>query len=264
MTTLVFEQQRAFDDLLMAERQLRAQSENQVRELRQLLLDTAIRLDGERLEAIRREDPTVPGSWKMSEWSAFLKNIPSTKGWGAPILPSNLPTAREKELLQQVESLKAQLEEVFQQFEAERERAMAVSKAAKEVGSLKQSLVPLAEAHKTVGVDQPEVSFDTALIGEAISKGRTPMLTYIVTDAKSILKSLPKRPPDAFKKSLDGGNRVGGDLDKIFPRYWMALYLIGRWRLCTSLEIDTVLAGVEEISSRSGSLKRILSALGAG
>jgi len=87
------------------------------------------------------------------------------------------------------------------------------------------------------------------------------MLTYIVEDVKGVLKDLPKRPPSGFKKSLDGGNRVGGDLDTIFPRYWMALYLIGKWRLCASLEIDNVLADVEGISSRSGSLKRILSDL---
>ena len=42
---------RAQNDLLTAERSLRSQVESNVRDLRQLLLELAVRFDGQRLEA---------------------------------------------------------------------------------------------------------------------------------------------------------------------------------------------------------------------
>ena len=47
----------------------------------------------------------------------------------------------------------------------------------------------------------------------------------------------------------------------IFLRYWIGIYLMGRWRLSASMEIDFVIGVVDDISTRSGSLKSMLSGL---
>lgn len=77
-------------------------------------------------------------------------------------------------------------------------------------------------------------------------------------------KLLPKRPPAPFDKILAGGQRVGGDLVRVYQRYWMAVYLVGRWGLSASLEIEHIIAALDGVSSRSGSLRRILEDLTNG
>src|SRR5258707_4033107 len=128
-TTLGISNQRAMSDLLTAERQLREQSERIIQEFRNLLLVNAIRLDGERLEALRRDNPMVPGSWTVADWNNFLEYIPSARGWGAA-LPSNAQTASERELLLQIEAIQARLDEAIHQLDEERERAQIVSASA--------------------------------------------------------------------------------------------------------------------------------------
>jgi hypothetical protein len=245
MATLVLEQQRAFDDLLTAERQLRAYSEAQVRELRQLLLETAIRLDGERFEALRRENPSIPSSWTIADWSAFVKGIPSAKGWGAPIVPSNAPSKREKELIHQVEALKEQLDDAFRLLEDERERAKRELEKAKAVPTHVEPAGVSAE------IDQMPVA--------PVPDGVTPTLAYIVKDAQNIRKGLPKRPPAPFV--LDTGERVGGDLDTAHRRYFMTIYLMGRWGVNVSMEIARVVGPAEGISAGSRTLKSIMDGL---
>lgn len=257
MTTLVYEQQRAFDDLLLAERQLRAQSESQVRELRQLLLETAVRLDGQRFEAIRREDPSVPYAWKVSDWSAFMKNIPGAQGWGASVVPSSAPSKREKVLIQQVEALKSQLDDAFAQLEQERGRVEAANRSIAEMAEAIRKAVPGGDV---APAEKPELPNGISLSDSAMPKDLIPALAFIIEDVKTILKGLPKRPPAGFK-GISGGNRTGGDLDAIFLRYWIVIYLMGRWRLSASMEIDFVIGFVDDISPRSGSLKSILGGL---
>ena len=54
------QQTRAFDDILEAEKTLRLTTDETNRELRKLLTDIAVRLDGEHLEQIRRGNPNIP------------------------------------------------------------------------------------------------------------------------------------------------------------------------------------------------------------
>jgi len=254
-TALGISNQRAMSDLFSAERQLREQSEHIIQELRQLLLETAIRLDGERLEAIRRDNPSVPGSWTVIDWKNFLRDIPSARGWSAAA-PANVLTARERELLQQIEAIQARLDEVVHQLDKEREGAKVIavsSSVAKHVDESGSTTVPAPEAGVAVYSDP---------IGSAVKmelpEGATPMLVDIIADTKSILSILPKLPPAPFDKALDGGNRIGGDLARVYQRYWIAIYLVGRWRLCSAMEVEEVVAKVAQVSSGSGSLRRVL------
>lgn len=255
MTTLGISNQRAMSDLLAAERQLREQSERSIQEFRQLLLETALRLDGVRLEALRRDNPTVPGSWTVKDWHNFLEYIPSARGWDSTV-PANTQTAHERELLQQIETLQAQLDETVHQLDKEREHAQVLVVSA--------IVTKRDDASSSAPLPTPDVSAAVYSdpIGSAVKMelpdGVTPMLADIIADAKSILTSLPKLPPAPFDKALDGGNRIGGDLARIYQRYWIAVYVIGRWRLCSAMEIEAVVANVAQVSSGSGSLRRVL------
>ena len=47
---------------------------------------------------------------------------------------------------------------------------------------------------------------------------------------------------------LSGGERLGGDLTRIFQRYWLVLYLIGRWRLTAAMELEEALATMRKVN----------------
>ena len=235
MSLLDVSHQRALGDLLSAERQLREQSEHFIQELRKVLLETAIRLDGERLEAIRREKPTAPANWSVAEWRLFLRDIPSVRGWGVPVA-STVPTARERELLQQIEGLKVQLDSALHQLGEERERAASIV------------ITSTINSSKN----------DSELERIKLPEGATSRLIDIVEDVKSIIPSLPQKPPSAFAKILDGGGRLGGDRMRAYQRYWIVAYLIGRWGMSASMEIEEALAQAVDVSSGSGSLRRVL------
>lgn len=258
-TTLGISNQRAMSDLLTAERQLREQSERIIQEFRNLLLVSAIRLDGERLEALRRDNPMVPGSWTVTDWNNFLEYIPSARGWGAAA-PSNVQPAHERELLQQIETLQARLEEAFHQLDEEREHAKVVAVSAS-VTKRDDSVVaaPSLVSGASVIVQSGYPSRRAVnMVKMELPEGATPMLADIIADTKSVLSSLPKLPPAPFDKVLSGGNRIGGDLARIYQRYWIAVYVVGRWRLCSVMEIEQVVAEVAQVSSGSGSLRRVL------
>ena len=63
------------DDLLQAERDLRRKSEDTIRAMRQVLVETANRLGGTRLESLRRDDPSIPANWGAADWKKFFDEI---------------------------------------------------------------------------------------------------------------------------------------------------------------------------------------------
>ena len=75
-TTLNISHQRAKDDLLQAERDLRNKSEETTRAMRQVLMETANRFDGIRMQALQRSDPSIPARWGTLEWKKFFDDIP--------------------------------------------------------------------------------------------------------------------------------------------------------------------------------------------
>jgi hypothetical protein len=232
--TLDLSHQRALEDLFSAERQLREQNERFIQEFRQVLLETAIRLDGERLEAIRRENPQAPTFWTVAEWRTFMREIPSVRGWGISPVPLNTPSQREHEMILQVESLKMQLESVLHELDEEKARTS-------------ERIVDVDDGLSRAGAEKID-----------LPEGAKPRLADIIVEAQNILSSLPHKPSTAFAKVLDGGNRVGGDLKKAYQRYGIALYLVGHWGVAASMEIEEALATVVGVESGSGSLKRLL------
>lgn len=89
---------RALEDMLKAERGLRALAEVQNRELRTVLRDLAYRLAGDQIETIRHRDPLAPDNWSPARWAEFfstgLQMRPS--GWSSPeVLVEQLRQAQQ-------------------------------------------------------------------------------------------------------------------------------------------------------------------------
>ena len=81
-TTLDYSHKRALDDLLQAERDLRRKSEEANRAIRQVLVETANRFDGTRLESLRRDDPSIPANWGALDWKKFFEDVAApSRGW---------------------------------------------------------------------------------------------------------------------------------------------------------------------------------------
>jgi hypothetical protein len=225
---------------LRAERALRHKSERDTNNLRDILIETAVRLDGTRLERIRRDDPSVPDVWSVEQWRAFMRDIPAVEdGWGVKAKPKK----KDPELQKRIATLERQLEDLQREITAQRERA----------DSLSASMIAGKEADTGNFVPSP-VEFVHPVEGAA------PPLSVIVADAKRQASTCPRKIP-ALAKVLDSGARTGGDLERSVQRAWLALYVVGRWELSASLEIDEVLSGVTGVSAGSGSLRRILTDL---
>ena len=239
---------RAQNDLLVAERSLRNQVESNVRDLRQLLLELAVRFDGQRLEALRRDDPSAPTHWSPDDWRSFFSAIQfAVAGW-----ETQKDLRGKRELRQQVEGMRAQIQTLTGQLEnaqlalAEKEAALAgaVADAKMRHTSKKGEATNTKETLPiTLLTDLPE--------------GVTPPTSILVADVKSIVVTLPKEPPAAFSKVISGGGRHGGDRTRAFQRYWMVLRLLGHWRLSARMEAEDIMARALGVSSGSGSLRRI-------
>jgi hypothetical protein len=236
MTTLNVSHQRAVGDLLQAERDLRQKSEDAIRAMRQVLVETANRFDGTRLESLRRDNPSVPANWGALDWKKFFDEVPvPSQGWvnKTVVAPD---TQTQRKLQKQITDLQAALE-------LERAKVVVVESTPAE------TLIP------AVSADQILPAADAI---ESIPPNATPALTVMVADAKRMLANFPQKIPAAFSAVLSGGERTGGDLARVFQRYWLILYLMGRWRLAASMELEETLAGVVGVSAGSGSMRRVL------
>lgn len=235
-TSLNVERQRAFEDLLAAERAVRAQTEQSLRETRQLLIELAVRFDGARLEAMRRQDPGTPASWSPADWRRFFASVAVVSGWERPRSePKGEPqaeSAARQALQARVEALTRQLEQALQAREPAQE-------------------LPLL-------LEAPVTTVQTVL-----PEGAAPCLASLTDDLKSVLPGLPRAVPAAFSRIVTGGERRGGDRTRAIQRYFAILYLIGRWRLGARMEAETILAAVLGVSPGSGSLRRVFEDLAA-
>jgi DNA-binding PadR family transcriptional regulator len=114
---------------------------------------------------------------------------------------------------------------------------------------------PVVRVVETADVDQIVVAADAI---ENIPSEATPALSVIVQNTKEMLGNFPQKIPTAFSSVLSGGGRTGGDLVRVFQRYWLILYLIGHWRLAASMELEEALAETVGVSAGSGSMHRVL------
>jgi hypothetical protein len=234
--------QRAVDDLLQAERDLRNKGEDTTRAMRQVLMETANRFDGTRMQALQRSDPSIPARWGTLEWKKFFDDVPvPSQGW-----VNNITVAPDMRALRKLQKQITELQAALAQAELELEDERA-----------KKSIVISSAAVE--GATQPVCGNQTAADAIAdIPSSVTPALTIIVEDTKKMHDKFPEKIPAAFTNMLSGGERSGGDLARVFQRYWLILYLIGHWRLTAAMELEEVLAETVGVSAGSGSMERVL------
>ena len=238
-TTLNISHQRAVGDLLQAERDLRQKSEDAIRAMRQVLVETANRFDGKRLQEISRDNPAVPANWIALDWKSFFDEIPApSQGWGKTVAPD---TQVQRELRKEIAELKAALQQAELNLESEQAK----------------KVVAVEPAPTKVLVSVAQVKTDAVAI-ENIPPDATPALTVIAEDARRMRAVFPQKIPAAFSGVLSGGERLGGDLTRVFQRYWLVLYMIGRWRLATAMELEEALANTQDLSANSGSMERVI------
>jgi len=72
--------ERMLEDLIETERQLRVNAEKIARSYRKLMVDLAFRLDGERLEDLRRGAFPNLESWSTGDWQAFWRDYQPKNG----------------------------------------------------------------------------------------------------------------------------------------------------------------------------------------
>ena len=241
--TLDFQHQRAMDDLLGAERAMREKNEQTIRQFRDLLAGIALLFDGTRYQDLTRTDPGIPNSWTVEDWKEFFNGVTlTTRGWNTP----ELRDRREiQELQQQVEGYKAKVIMLERQLMEKCEAPAEGSPTTATAGSEKKSkAVPRP-------ITLPKRQEDEA----------TPPLLDLAKEVSSILSSLPSRAPSPYEKILDGGNRTGVILDQALQRWWIMIYLIGRWGLSTWIEIDVVVSHVAGVKPGAGSVHRLLEKL---
>lgn len=232
--TIHLPRERALGDLLQSERELRLTSEEAVRNLHQLLVNAASRLDGARIEALQREDPSIPSRWGVQEWRSFFEGIAlPNRAWNADRDPR--ANQAQKKFLERI----SELQDALARAEAElRERREA-----------EKTAVP-AEMKETIEKDLLPIA--------KLPEQATPALPIVIADLKLVARKIPSVIPRVLTNALSGGGRGGGDKARAYGRYWLVLRMIGRWKMCAAVEIEEALANVVGVSSGSGSLRRIL------
>lgn len=236
MSALLPSHQRAIDDLFKAERDLRQKSEGTINALRKVLIDTANRFDGKRYEALRRSDAAIPDNWGAAEWRSFFEDVP-VPSWGW-----HEGTAADFRQQRALESQLAELQQTLLEAQQDLEQERAKNAAAP------------GQPNGQAEIMQP-VRMNSL---EELPEHMTPAFPVMVADSKKQFENAPKKTPAEFAGILEGGSRAGGDLMRVVQRYWICLYLIGRWKLVSNMEIESVLAETVGVSSGSGSLRRVL------
>jgi hypothetical protein len=233
--------QRSLGDILDAERRMRAASDQAVRDLRQVLVDMAVRLDGERMEEIRHRDPSAPGNWTVTEWRSFVNSIPVHSSW--EVVTSGALSVKEdhriSDLIAEVKTLTAELQSsrtMTADLEAQIERLKT---------SVRQAVSP--------GAALPAIAPATVPT-EAIAP-----MSVLLADAKLMLETAyPKNGVDPQALTSYVGNRAGGDARKHLKRIWLVLYLIGARGITSHMELNLLTSSPFGSSLGSGAGRRTL------
>jgi hypothetical protein len=259
ISTMVIQQARAFEDIFDSERKARLAAEGSNQELRALILEIAVRLDGQRLESMRRDDPTIPACWTLAEWRLFFASMqPAVRqaqtGWnGEPFnkKSSDDKAAEEMILLRgMLSAAQAKLAEA----DAELKKARAISRFERK------------EKHKAPPVGEPVETNNEIVIDEAVLEAQAAKepLSFagMVVELRGFSKNIPPLP--AAYQDLGKNGRA-------WERYLLAIHLLGRWGIAAKIEISEILGravinhntGQPGVKGGSGSLHGILENLDA-
>ncbi|MGB9801024.1 MAG: hypothetical protein ACPLUL_13115 [Thermanaerothrix sp.] len=235
--------ERALEDLIKAERELRENAERLARDYRALVLELAQRLAGEALEDRRRENPAVPQAWTPAEWRAFWASV-SVKASGSWTPRGNGHEALERRMVQ----LESELAALRGQLEQARMEAAQARRAREDL----QKQLEKARTEKAQEAEKPK--------GEArrpaeriLTPEELPALwRKLVEEMRTmIIPSAPER----FRVQLNPDEAIR------YRRKVLVLYTLAIGGISSRMEIDRVVSVVEGLSERTNSVRRPLDEL---
>lgn len=235
---LLMHGERSLSDLIESERRMRQVSEETSQSLRNVLASAASRLDGTRLEDMRRGDARVPGNWNASQWQMFFESIPVPGGgWGNTVVHET-----STETLQRIEEMKSEIQRLESELksareEVEQERAQKVEKLRNLRVSSTEEIKPPANrplgAHVLPSV--PELELLAANVLSTFSKNQTP----------------------ALMKDVEIGKRAGGDGTGFQERVWIAIHMLGSFGISNLMELNQLIATPTNAKSNTGSVVEV-------
>ncbi|WP_322793284.1 hypothetical protein [Bellilinea sp.] len=231
--------ERALEDILNAERELRQNAERMAREYRDLVLELAQRLAGEALEARRRDNPVIPQVWTAADWTAFWSGVSvGQNGWAKP--KSNGHEALERRIVQlegELNALRERLERAQMEAAQERRTREELQKRLEEAKAKEKpkDTQPKGEAKRTAE--------------RILTPDELPQLWRSLVEEMSrmVIPSAPER----FKVQLNPR-----DSTIRYRRKVLVLYTIARGGISSRMEIDRVVSVVEQLSERTNSVRR--------
>ncbi len=211
--------QRAMDDIIASEHELRRNAENVTREMQAILSDLAFRLDGERLESRRHDDPYAPSSWTPIEWKQFFQGIQQSRDPWAKETPDKR--------LKQLEEENTGLRELISELKVELAVLKKGDPAHRSIEGRKTEQVPYKYTHPM------------------------PPVPRAYEDIMASLREMPllKKPP-RFAEALS-------ETETLYKRQLMLLYMLATKGVNARVEIDLVLGIEEGIGPRSATIRRV-------
>ena len=255
--------QQALQDLLDAERELRAHAEGELRRLRELLYSLARALDGDRVEQIRRGDPQAFRRWDARQYESFFLPLIAARqwsqskprGWGA----GNDNGNGRKADAEKIRQLEGEIARLKQQLEDTRKHAADLAAQLREVNR-RDAAQPLQEP-KPESKAQPKPAADKPTKtrrGKRKRRKTAVAATLAVRDEIiAALQQIRKQPPaiPARVEHLFSSSVIGR------TRQIMALYLLALQGIAPRIELDYYIAKTEGVKERSGSVRNKLDAL---
>ena len=227
----------ALDDLLAAERSFRALSESRLRGLIEVLTELAYRMDGEKLEAARKNDPTAPRSWTAETWSAFFagqrRENPTWSGADDGLRQVLLALSAERD------ELRRRVFELDQQLARPRLAAMTAETPTGDVRPAERRKVP-----------PHPVAFD-------------PLVSAAYAGLpKELAEFQPPPVPAEFQERFRlGASVTPKDAQANLRRRWMTLRILASSGIAPAVEYYSLIGRLDGISQRAGSVMRPIEAL---
>ena len=234
--------ERALEDILNAERELRHNAERTAREYRALILELAQRWAGEALEARRRDNPAVPSVWTPADWSAFWDGVSLTAAAGWTAAPSGNGHAALERRIEQLEAeltaLRGRLERAQIELTQERSAKEELQKRLDEAQKPKEK-----KAQKKGEARRPAERILTPDELCQLHRRLVEQLTGLVT-------AIPAAP-QRFKAQLKPE-----ESSIRYRRKVLVLYVVAAGGVSSRMEIDRVISVAEQLSERTNSVRR--------
>jgi hypothetical protein len=224
--------QNAIEDIIKSEREFRSHAEQVARDLRSILMELAYRLDGQRLENMRHDDPNVPLSWAPEQWKGFFDQIPLIKtGWVEKT--SEPSTIKLQALGEEIENLKKIIDQL------------------QKIPEKKQPIIPSQVVEPQTPPSQHQKPQDT-------SSHVVKEVSLVYQEIIPVLQKMePKKLPEKYKSLFNGS-------EFLLRRQLMVLYLLASKGFSPRIEVDLIIAAAENIGARSSTVRRVVDNLVAG